>query len=252
MKTFLKYDKPPLTAMIQCETADECIEKIKKSLTDGADAFGIQLCVLKREYRDEKTLKRIFSACGDKPIYATSYRCKESEGMSDDECAELLLRALKCGATLLDVMGDAYDVSPQYQLAQSDTAIKKQKELIDKIHSLGGEVLMSSHTFKSTTLEENLMIAKAHIERGADVIKIVNDALSEDEVPKYIDIIQKITAMTDKKLLFLVSGKGQIIRYIGPSFGVCMYLCVQEHGELDTPEQPVLKKLKAVRDNILF
>ena len=189
--------------MIQCETADECIKKIKKSLTDGADAFGIQLCVLKREYRDEETLKRIFSACGDKPIYATSYRCK-------------------------------------------------QKELIDKIHSLGGEVLMSSHTFKSTTLEENLMIAKAHIERGADVIKIVNNALSEDEIPKYIDIIQKITAMTDKKLLFLVSGKGQIIRYIGPSFGVCMYLCVQEHGELDTPEQPVLKKLKAVRDNILF
>ena len=238
--------------MIQCETADECIKKIKKSLTDGADAFGIQLCVLKREYRDEETLKRIFSACGDKPIYATSYRCKKSEGMSDDECAELLLRALKCGATLLDVMGDAYDVSPQYQLAQSDTAIKKQKELIDKIHSLGGEVLMSSHTFKSTTLEENLMIAKAHIERGADVIKIVNNALSEDEIPKYIDIIQKITAMTDKNLLFLVSGKGQIIRYIGPSFGACMYLCVQEHGELDTPEQPVLKKLKAVRDNILF
>ena len=46
--------------MIQCETADECIKKIKKSLTDGADAFGIQLCVLKREYRDEETLKRIF------------------------------------------------------------------------------------------------------------------------------------------------------------------------------------------------
>lgn len=161
--------------MIQCETADECIKKIKKSLTDGADAFGIQLCVLKREYRDEETLKRIFSACGDKPIYATSYRCKESEGMSDDECAELLLRALKCGATLLDVMGDAYDVSPQYQLAQSD-----------------------------------------------------------------------------KKLLFFVSDKGQIIRYIGPSFGVCMYLCVQDHGKLDTPEQPVLKKLKAVRDNILL
>ena len=92
MKTFLKYDKPPLTAMIQCETADECIKKL---LTDGVDAFGIQLCVLKREYRDEETLKRIFSACGDKPIYATSYRCKESEGMSDGVNPEFCVKSLR-------------------------------------------------------------------------------------------------------------------------------------------------------------
>lgn len=46
--TFLNYDKPLLTAMIQCPTAEECIEKIKASLADGADALGIQLCRLKR------------------------------------------------------------------------------------------------------------------------------------------------------------------------------------------------------------
>ena len=45
----------------------------------------------------------------------------------------------------------------------------------------------------------------------------------------------------------IVSGEGRIIRYIGPNFGVCMYLCVESHGEIDTKEQPTLKKIKAVR-----
>ncbi len=248
--TFLKYDKPLLTAMIQCTTPETFITKIKASIEDGADALGIQLCQLERKYRTNEIITKIFDACGGRPIYVTSYRNSDNEGFTDDECAALLLQAVDCGATLCDVVGDYFGRSPYYELAEDETAIQKQKELIDEIHRRGGEVLMSSHTMKSTTLEENMMIAKAHIDRGADIIKIVNRAESPDEIPKYIDIIQKITQMTDKKLLFLVSGEGQIIRYIGPSFGVCMYLCVQHHSERDTIEQPVLRKIKAIRDNL--
>lgn len=250
--TFLTYDKPLLTAMIQCPTPNECIEKIQASLNDGAEAFGIQLCRLKRKYRTKEILKSIFNACGNKPIYVTSYKLAESADYTYDDCAKLLLLALDSGATLCDVMGDMFSQSSEYQLTNDITAIEKQKKLIDKIHFYGGEVLISSHTFKSTTVEENLMIAKAQIERGADIIKIVNTAKSINEIPVYIESIQKITQMTDKKLLFLVSGQGQIIRYIGPHFGVCMYLCVQSHNNFDTPEQPILKKIKAIRDNMPF
>ena len=111
---------------------------------------------------------------------------------------------------------------------------------------------MSSHTMKSTTVEENLYIAKKQAERGADVIKIVNRAETEAEIPTYLEAIQRIVAETGKRVLLLVSGKGQLVRYIGPSFGACMYLCVQHHGPLDTLEQPLLRKLKAMRDNIYF
>lgn len=252
MPTFLNYEKPLLTAMIQCSTSDECIEKIKASLKQGADAIGIQLCRLKKEYRTREILTEIFNACGKKPIYVTSYRYGESDGFTDDECAELLLLALECGATLCDVMGDMFERAPKYELATDENAVKKQKTLIDEIHRCGGEVLMSSHTYKSTTIEENLMIAKAHTERGADIIKIVNNAESKDEIPKYIQAIQQIKKMTNRELLFLVSGEGQIIRYIGPDFGVCMYLCVSNYGEFDTSEQPLLKKLKPIRDNMRF
>lgn len=252
MATFLKYDKPLLTAMIQCPTKDECIKKIKASVDAGADALGIQLCKLKKEYRTKAILTEIFASCEGKPIYVTSYRYGESEGQSDDECADLLLLALDCGATLIDVFGDMFEENAKYQLATEKNAIKKQKALIDEIHRRGGEVLMSCHTKMSTTVEENIMIAASQAERGADVIKIVNNSESTDEIPKYIEAIQKIRKTVDKELLLLVSGEGRIIRYIGPNFGVCMYLCVESHGELDTAEQPLLKNLKAIRDNIRF
>lgn len=250
--TFLKYDKPLITAMIQYHTPDECILKIKASLADGAEAIGIQLDKLKKEYQTPEYYKKIFASCDGKPIYVTSYRNGDDETKTDDERAENLLMALDCGATLCDVMGDMFDPSPQYELTTDPTAVKKQTELIKKIHQNGGEVLISSHTYKSISTDECIMIAKEHIRRGADIIKIVNNADHADEVPKYIDAIQKIVAMTDRKLLFLVSGSAEIIRYIGPNFGVCMYLCVQHHGDLDTTEQPLISKIKAIRENIRF
>jgi len=250
--TFLQYDKPLLCAMIQCHTPSECIEKIKLSIAGGADALGIQLCKLKSEYRTKEILTEIFTACAGKPIYVTNYRHGDNEGKTDEECAEGLLLALDAGATLVDVFGDMFEKGADYELASSPAAIEKQKLLIDEIHKRGGEVLISSHTLRDISADESVMIAKTHIERGADVIKIVNSIDDEKRIPENITAIQRITEMTDKKLLLLVSGKGQIVRYIGPHFGVCMYLCVAYHGYTDTPEQPLLQNAKEVRDAVRF
>lgn len=238
--------------MIQCKTAEECIAKIKLSVSEGAEALGIQLCKLKREYRTAEILKEIFAACEGRPIYVTSYRHGESTGFTDEECAELLLLALDCGATLIDVFGDMFEKDAKYQLATAPEAVEKQKALISEIHRRGGEVLISCHTKSNLTVEENIEIARAQLERGADVMKIVDECDDKNDIPSCIESIQRITAMTDKKLLFLVGGKGQIIRYIGANFGVCMYLCVAYHGEIDTVVQPLLSKLRIMRDNIRF
>jgi len=252
MASFLNHEKPLLTAMIQYPTPEECIQKIQASLVDGAEAFGIQLCKLKKEYRTKETLERIFQACQGLPIYITSYRGGQSAGCTDEECAELLLLGLDAGATLCDIMGDMFDKGAQYELTENPEAVAKQKALIDEIHRRGGEVLMSCHTRSDLSLEENLKIAKAQAERGADIIKIVNDIKDKSRLPVSIQSIQQILEETGKKLLFLVSGAGQIMRYIGPNFGVCMYLCVQHYGPLDTKVQPLLKDLKQIRDHMPF
>ena len=95
MATFLNYEKPLLCAMIMCDTPDECIAKIKLSLSEGAEAIGIHLCRINREYRTKEQLKRIFAACEGKPIYVTSYRVGKSVGYTDEECVQYLLMALE-------------------------------------------------------------------------------------------------------------------------------------------------------------
>lgn len=252
---FFNYEKPLFCAMIQHATPEGCIKKIEDSIAEGAEALGIQLCKLEREYRTEEHLKSIFSACCGLPIYITSYRTGKSEGYTDEECVELLLLGLDAGLStgnmmLCDVIGDLFGRSPQYELATDTEAISRQRALIDEIHRRGGYVLMSSHTHKDISTDESVMIAMAQAERGADVIKIVNRSESKETVINHLSAITKITSMTDKKLLLLVSGEGRIVRYIGANFGVCMYLCVAYYNELDTKEQPTIAKLRAIRENL--
>ncbi|MBO5271161.1 MAG: type I 3-dehydroquinate dehydratase, partial [Clostridia bacterium] len=227
--TFLGHDRPLLCAMVQDSTPDEMICTILDSLYDGADAFGIQLCNLKAEYRTEETLRKIFSYCEGRPIYITSYRGGQSKGLSDDECMELLLLGLSAGATLCDVMGDTFHPEKD-QLTFDPEAVEKQKALIAKIHEMGGEVLISTHTSRFFTEEEVVSYAKAQMERGADVVKIVSKANTEDEQMEALQTIHRLKKECDRPFLFLVGGKyTRLIRQIGPALGVCMYLCVQRY-----------------------
>lgn len=247
MKTFLN-GKKPLVAMIQCKTPEKCIEKIKASLIDGAEAFGIQLCQLEKKYRTIEILKDIFSYCENKPIYITSYRYNESIGMTDSECAELLLLGLESGATLCDIMGDLF-MQNENQITEDADAVSLQKALIKKIHKKGGEVLISTHDFRELSGEEIFDIAKLQSEHGADIIKIVVKSESIEKLPEYIKVIQRVNKEIGKPFLFLDTGAcSNILRKTGGFLGSCMYLCVESHSELDTPAQPTIKQMSAIRN----
>lgn len=247
-KSFLNFPCPPLVAMIQCRTPQQCKDKIRASLQAGADAFGIQLCQLERPYRTEAVLSDIFACCGDKPIYITSYRVGLSEGMTDGECADLLLLGLRCGATLCDVIGDLFDDNGR-QITTDPAAVEKQKALIDTVHQHGGEVLISTHDFRELSGEELFEVAALQAAHGADVIKIVVQSQTADILPDYLAAVRRIKTELHKPVLLLDSGAcAGVLRKVGPDLGTCMYLCVESHNELDTPAQPVLKCLKQLRD----
>jgi hypothetical protein len=110
--SFINASRPLLCAMIQETNPKDAIDLINNCRFDGAEAFGIQLECLKREYRNETDLKAIFDACANLPIYVTSYRNYESTGYTDQECMDYLKLAAKCGATLCDVMADTFDIQP--------------------------------------------------------------------------------------------------------------------------------------------
>jgi len=247
--TFLNKERATITSMVQATTPERIKELMDKSLAQGAEAYGMQFCRLGLEYRNEAVYRDLFSYAKDKPVYVTNYRQVNNDGKSDDVLAEELLGIADCCPTLCDVMGDYFDKQPD-ELAVDPTAIKKQKELIGKLHKKGVEVLMSSHIFKFTPAERVLEIALAHKERGADISKIVTNAETMEEQIENLRIINLLKEKLGIPFLFLCGGECSILRKIGGELGCCMYLGVSEHDELATPVQPLVKEIKAVRDNI--
>ena len=246
--SFLGQPRPLLCAMVQEKTPQDAIAVIMNSLYDGAEAFGIQLEYLEREYRDEKTLREIFSHCGQRPIYITSYRGAENRGMSDGECVELLLRGLAAGATLLDVIGDLFCPEP-HELTMDPVAVAKQEALIRTIHEKGGEALISSHLHAFYDEEEVMRIAFEQKKRGADVVKIVTRADTRAELMTDLRIADRLGRELGKEHLFLAGGSEcRLLRQVGPAFGSCMYLTVERYQPQSSKEQPLLRAAKAIRD----
>lgn len=246
--TFLNHEKPLYTVMIQKRTLDEILETIDHAKAAGADAVGIQFCKLAPEFRNKDAYRAIFERAGDTPTYVTNYRTKTNEGKTDDELAVEMLELCECGATLIDIMGDMFSRAPG-EFTVDPIAVEKQKELIKKIHEMGGEVLMSSHVLKYTESDRVMEIAQGHKDRGADICKIVTGAENDTQQVDNLRIIDMLKNELGLPFLFLCGGKCEIVRRIGAMLGCCMWLCVYEHDELSTKSQPEIHKLKAIVDN---
>ncbi|MDD6484764.1 MAG: type I 3-dehydroquinate dehydratase, partial [Clostridiales bacterium] len=174
-----------------------------------------------------------------------------NEGKTDDMLAEELVELADCGADLCDVMGDYFDRQPD-EVAVDKTAIEKQKELIRKIHNKGSKVLMSSHVLKYIPAERVLEIALEHQTRGADICKIVTGADTMEQQIENLKIINMLKENLKIPFLFLCGGECSILRRIGGELGCCMYLCVHEYDALATPQQPLLKDVKIIRDTMIY
>ncbi len=251
MGKFLNQDKPMLTVMLECRNPETAIGRIRNANCLGADAYGLQVEKLDSQYRNPETYKKVFAAMCGRPSYVTNYRSYSNAGKTDEELAKELLELADCGATLIDVMGDYFCQCPG-ELTDNEEAIKKQMELIDKLHEKGTEVLMSSHVLKFTPAERVLEIALEQKRRGADIIKIVTGASTMEEQIENLRITDLLKRELGAPFLFLSGGVNSLHRRLGIKLGCCMALCVYEHDERSTPAQPLLSVIKKVRDEIDF
>lgn len=249
--TFLTYEKPILTVMLQCETPEVAIGRMEKALEIGGEAFGLQVESLKKEYHNPKTYRELFAKMQGRPAYVTNYRSRANEGLSDEQLAEGLITLAESGATLCDVMGDYFCRHPE-EMTEDPEAIKKQMELIEKLHEKGAEVLMSSHVKKYIPAERVLEIALEQQRRGADVVKIVTGAENMEQQLENLRITHLLKENLKVPFLFLSGGECKLHRRIGGNLGCCMYLCVYEHDEHSTKVQPLLVDMKAIRDHMAW
>lgn len=247
---FLRKDRPTLTCMAQAKTGERVLELIEKGLLGGADAFGIQLEQLEFKYRTKEWLTKIFSAMNGKPAYVTNYRHAFNEGRSDEERAEELFSAIECGASLVDITGDWFNRT-NGELTFEQDAIEKQKEFIDKAHSMGAEVLMSSHTYRFMPKERAFEYINEQHSRGADIAKLVAAANDDYELSENMKISSELAKVKYSPALFLCVGDFcKKHRIAAPLICGGMFLCVVEYDELATPVQPLLSDAKAVVETV--
>lgn len=245
--TFLTYEKPLLTVMIQTPSPEDALRRMQCSIPLGAEAFGLQMESFPQEYHTDELYRAILAQAGDLPVYVTNYRGGKNKGRTDEDLAAELLHLADLGGTLFDVMNDYFNPTPG-EFTDDPVAVQKQKNLIAALHAKGAEVLMSCHVLKFIPAEEVLRIALAQRERGADVVKIVTGADTLEQQVENLRIVTLLKEKLDCPFLFLSGGKSSILRRVGIHLGCCMSLCVYEHDDYTTHAQPLLIHAKAVRD----
>lgn len=238
--SFIRSDKPLKTAMIQVKTADEAIAAIESGLKQGADAFGWQLECLNADQINQKTLENVFSAGCGMPFYVTNYKWASGGDKPEEQYFDELLLALKCGATLIDMPGDSFSPAPD-QLTYDQQAIRKQIKFSQKVHDLGGELLISSHVPDFRSEDYVLGMAFEQKRRGADIAKIVTFSHDDEQLTDNLKTTVRLRETLGIPFLFLSGGeKCRLHRLAGPLLGACMWLCVAYRAPITTPPQPLL------------
>lgn len=250
-KSFLNYEKPLLTCMIKhTQAPKECIEEIARAHSAGAEAFGIQFEGMPRKYHKPEIIGEIIAATGDKPLYATNYRHSCNAELSYAEVIDELVEFAEQGAALCDIAGDSFCKAPD-ELTDDPAAVEKQLQAIERLHSKGAEVIMSSHVNRFISAERVLEIAAEHKRRGADISKIVTHGNTMAEQLENLAITDMLREKLGIPFLYLSGGEScRIHRRIGILLGCCMSLCVCD----DNPEnpQPYIYDQRNIRDNMKF
>ncbi|MBN2522153.1 MAG: type I 3-dehydroquinate dehydratase [Bacteroidales bacterium] len=247
--SFLNKTYPVITALLANETPQELITAAKNSESDGAEGIAISLANLKPEFRNSGSLKSIMHSV-NLPFMFYYYRADKWGKSGDDERQKLLLTAADMGASMIDVMGDLYDPSPM-EITYDQSAIDKQKQLIDEIHGRGADVVMSSHLTCSLTTEQVVEHLRAFEDRGPDVVKIVTMLNTEEELAEAFSTTMTLKRELKKPYIHLCNGKfSRPHRFICPTLGLSILFAVPHDPERKGMNIPTIKEIKVVLDNI--
>ena len=242
-----------LTCSLRELNPEDNINTIRNAIYDGAEAFMIHLEKLDEVYHNETDLRKIFNYACDKPVISVNYRTQRRPGKSDEALVEGQKTAIKAGASVVDIVGDIFCPGKD-EITYDESAVLKQKEMIEEIHKLGGKVMLSSHTFRFLTMEETICHCKALEDRGADWVKIAVTANSLEELNEVNRTTVELKKQMKIPFFHCCMGQyGKLHRVYSGLLGSKLVLCVQNYNANSNPkEQPLLRSTKSVIDNLDF
>ena len=247
--SFFNRQDAAVTLLCAPTSFSEAVGLARAGEMDGADGIAIELQKMPLEQRTEDNFRAIINSV-QLPFMFIDYRSDLFLKADDEARQEYLLLAAKCGAEVIDVMGDLYNPS-QFELTRDPEAVKKQKALISRIHKLGAKVIMSSHmTSTERSAEEVLEHLQEQSSRGADILKIVVGMSSEKALIEGVRTLILLHKELDKPFVFLGGGQyGRFIRYVGPQLGAAIEFAVHDYPAGQSYNQPTIRSFKGVMEN---
>lgn len=256
----LKNKEQVIIESVRMATFNEAVEDLKRAKESGADSALVHFQMITEPLTDEN-IKKIIEAT-DLPIMAINYRDKNGKESADvdEERASVMTRAIELGATCVDVWGDMFDNDSRQSLSNCSLpfasanpkeitmdpdCVRRQKEYIDKIHALGGEVLMSSHVGVELSIEQTVSLALEIESRGVDIVKIIANANTKEQAMTVMHTLPVLTRTLKVPFLYQCSGPyARFVRIYAPMFGSCAALCHTQYGGITNPEKPLIKDVQ--------
>jgi len=247
--SFLALKRPILCSIIEAPDTATAMGAIRNDEMDGADAFAVNSALLSPESLEEENARRLIR-CTGMPMMFFSYRSKNLADWTDEERGKLQLRLAEQGAACLDVMGDYFDPS-EFEFTRDSAAIAKQRQLIKDIHSVGAEVVISSHMPVPRTAEQVLEQMSGMRDRGADIAKMITWI---DKPEEFTEAVRTYALLNEKlgiPYIFLCNGRyAHLVRHMAPHLGSVLSFSVPRYGALSVGTQPLTRNLRQTIDAI--
>lgn len=267
MQRLSQLQAPALAGVVKEKTTLAAVAEIKNCFYDGADMIDLHMSCL--ENTDIKSLKKII-ASSKLPVLALNYNTTydgKNAGYSEDDRVELFLRAVEAGAAGIDMQGytchlpsksefcgeDKYSFTKgnPKEVITDESIISKQCEIIEKVHSMGAEVLLSCHPGIPMTCDQVVELALFLEKRNPDIIKIVTKANDENDLLESIKTMMVLKKEIRTPISYHANGKaGSLSRILNPVLGGQIAFCVDRYTEASVMEQIDLRTAKTVVDNM--
>ena len=257
---------PALAGCVRERTVKAAIAEIKNCWYDGADMIDLHITCLE-DTSPEAMKKVISSTC--LPVLALNYdeyydRTKLNQ--TEEERVALLLRAVEAGAAGIDMQGYTFHAPSKKGFCGEDNysftanapkevvtdpaVIAKQCALIEQVHSMDAEVLLSCHPGIPMTTEQVLDLARFLEERNPDIIKIVTRATTPEDCDEAIRTMTVLKRELKTPVAYHANGKAGIrSRILNPLLGGQVAFCIDRYNEGSTMEQIDLRAMRAAVDN---
>jgi len=267
MHRLSQLSAPALAGVVREKSIRAAMAEIKNCAYDGANMIDLHLSCL--EQRDAEDLKTVFRSTS-LPVLALNYNTTyegKNAGFTEEDRAELFLRAVEAGAAGIDLQGYTFHLPSKKEFFGEDKysftkgnpkeivtngeIIAKQCELIETVHAMGAEVLLSCHPGIPMTSGQVVELALFLEQRNPDIIKIVTRAENEEDLAESIRTMLLLKKEVKTPVTYHANGKaGMLSRIINPILGGQIAFCVDRYTEASVMEQIDLKHASAIVEKI--